>query len=188
MKSSRFPLVYRVWIAASGAVFAAALGLQLFFSLTAYGFLYSEVPLWLCLGSFISLLVGLTIWLCRCVFKKAAGKILAAATGALLSLALAYVGSIFVVVTAIGVHRDVHTSPGGTNRFVAIYNDSYEEPFFAYPMRNRWIYKTVDNGSVWASYFGMDERENYTVEWPSESLAVVEVRNNKIVVDFERWK
>jgi len=73
---ARFPLPYRIWIGASGGVFAVALGLQLFLSLTDYGFL-NDYLLLVCLISFISLLVSLTVLLCRRVFKRVWAKVIA---------------------------------------------------------------------------------------------------------------
>ena len=75
-KSARFPLLFRIWVIASGAVFTVAIGLQLFFSRTDYGFLYNEALLYTCLISCVSLLISLTVWLRRYVLKLRALKAL----------------------------------------------------------------------------------------------------------------
>ena len=75
-QSARFPLPYRIWIGASGGVFAVTLGLPLFLSRTGYGFLNGYL-LWVCLISFISLLVSLTVLLCHRVFKRVWAKVIA---------------------------------------------------------------------------------------------------------------
>lgn len=201
-QSARFPLPYRIWIGASGGIFAIAFGLQLFFSLTDYGFLHNEVLLWFCMDSFIILLVGLTVWLChRRVYKRV--FMVAACVLLILVGFLVFSGTMFFSTMAgqtrtgawsiSGNRHYMHTSPEGTNRFVIMFTGMDEESIYAYPMLNRWIYKEVDNGFVWEAHVHEDE---YTVEWTSESLAVAEVKkyskqtvegenlDNKIVVDF----
>ena len=201
----RFPLLYRIWIITSGAVFAVAMGLQLFFSWTKYGVLYNETLLWTCLGSFIVLIVGLTVWLCRHVYKRKASMASTVAGCVLLSLlgVIVHFAIIFFSVMAGHTATDagsisgnkhyMHTSPEETNQFVIMFTGMDEEAIYAYPMLNRWIYKEVNNGFIWEAHVHEDE---YTVEWPSEQLAIVTVQrentetvvgenpDSRIIVDF----
>jgi len=186
-KSTRFPLHFRIWLIASGAVFAVSAGLLVFFDRTDYGFLYSDALRWVCFISFIVLFTGLTVWLCRCVFKRKVIHALVSVACVLLALAWSF-GWLFGIVTIVhageitstragrisGNRYYVHTSPGGTNQFVIIITVHGGDMYYAYPMLNRWIYKEDDQRPVlvwdWPEY-----TEEYTVEWPSEQQAVVTV-------------
>jgi len=185
-------------------VFVAAMGVQLFFSWTNYGFLYNEVLLWICLVNSIILLVGLTVWRCRYFFWRKALTVIACV---LLSLFAIFAHFAILLASVFGGHTStdagsisgnrhyIHASPEGTNQFVIMFTGMDEESIYAYPMLNRWIYKEVDNGFVWEAHVHEDE---YTVEWQSENLAVVEVNthycddeiiegenlDHKIIVDF----
>ena len=186
-KSARFPLPYRIWIITSGAVFAAAMGLELFFSETGYGFLYDNELLLVCFVSFAVLLIGLTVWLCRRVLKRDAIKVLVSVACGLLAYHCLW-GYGFATR---GSYR-VHTSPGGTNRVVLVHSPNYPLGLIrAYPMRNRWIYEEADNGYVRGDFWHADGE--YVVAWPSERQAVVTTLRestdpdelSKITVDFE---
>jgi len=80
--TTRFPLHFRIWVIASGAVFAAAMGLQLFFSWTNYG----DALLLISIISLPSLHIGLTVWLRRCVLKRKAIKALVSVACYLLTI------------------------------------------------------------------------------------------------------
>jgi hypothetical protein len=190
----------RVWLIASGAVFAISMGLLVFFDMTDYGFLYNGALLWVCYVSFIVLLMGLAVWLCGRLQKRKVRKALASVACALLILVWSYLCLAFVLIEghtgttstdagSILANRDrwVHTSPEGTNRIVVFHASTW---IFAYPMRNRWIYKEVKNGTGWWE----EIEDGYTVEWPSEQQAVVTVEGenpsavngeNQIIVDFK---
>ena len=183
-QGTRFPLVWSIFTAACGVVSIAALSLQLFFSLTDYGFFYSDALLWVGLVSTVCSLICLTVWLHRRAIRRVFPKILTLAACILLSLTC--VATVFIVMfgstmggvtltragSISGNRHYVHTSPNGTNRFVIMFGAMDEELIHAYPMLNRWIYKEVDNGFVWEAHV---QPKDYMVEWPSETLAVIEV-------------
>jgi len=178
-KSVRFPLHFRIWLIASGAVFAVSIGLQLFFSRMNYGFIYNNALLLVCYVSFGVLLTGLTVWLCRRVLKRQAMQVLVWVAFALILYYLVWLGC------ASMKQYLVHISPGGTNR-VAVINIP-PGSIYAYPMLNSWIYRRVANGCVRGA-------SEYTVEWPTEKQAVVTAiswlpddqnESTRIIVDFE---
>ena len=207
MKNPRFPLPYIIWIALSGLVFTVAMGAQLFFSRTAYGFIYNGALLLLCLGSFVVLVSGVCLWLYRHVCKKYFAKMWVVIAG--LSLcAMAFFVHFFIILllstmggktitgagSISGNRHYFHDSPRGTNRFVIMFTGMDEESIYAYPMLNRWIYREIDNGFVWESHLHEDE---YTVEWPTERQAIVTILredtetfegenpDSRIIVNFE---
>jgi len=196
--NTRFPLFYRIWLIASGSVFAVSMGLNEFFIRSDYGFLYNYALLWVCFVSFLSLLVSLTAWLCRRVWKRKVLKILIVITCVLCSLLGLFTLFAFLLpeahtgttITGAGSiiagsdHNEryrVYTSPEGTNQVVVICAAGIIHP---YPMLNRWIYKEVRNGHFWL------EDDWYTVDWPSERQAVVTALSEpedpyrRIIVDF----
>ena len=206
MKSSHLSRGYSLWVTGAGTVFALAMGAQLFFSRTDYGFLYNEALIWLCWGSFANLLVVLTVWLCRRVIKRRAAKALVSVACAVLSLFAfgaawltlflsCMVGHTVTGAGSISGNRyDLHISPGGTDRLVIMFTGADEEQIYAYPMLNRWIYKEIDNGFVWEPHI---QRGEYSVEWETECRAVVEILrysgpavdgenlDDRILVDFD---
>jgi len=211
-KSTCSPLLFRIWVFTSGAVFAVSVGIQSFFSLTDYGFLYNGALLLVCFVSFFALLIGLTMWLCERFYKREVPMIATVVACALLSIVgiWTFVGTLLSSThgghTSTGAGSitwnpySVHTSPEGTSRVVVIHADSR---IYAYPMLNRWIYKEVENEYVWQieEWYEMvngnvvHHLDELVVEWPSERQAIVmilrdtetfegENPDSRIVVDF----
>jgi len=198
----RLTRAYRIWFIVGGIAFLVSFALIIFFSMSDYGFLWDEALHQVGLVSFINLLVSITVWLCRRVLKKIYAKVLTSIACAVLSMISCYLFFIIMWLSLaipsgliIANRHYIHTSPGETNRFVIIFSGMDEEGIYAYPMINCLVYKEVDNGFVWSAHIQPDE---YTVSWPSENQAVVEVlrhddkeitiegRNldDKIIVDF----
>ena len=190
MKPSRSPWLYIIWVGVSGVVFAVAFGMNLYFSLTDYGFLYNGALAWVYRGGFISLMACVNLWLFRSnrlrYFVRTGILITSLSFIAMsffVSAFIAFGGQTFTGAGRItGSRHYLHNSPQGTNRFVIMFTGMDEDSIYAYPMLNRWIYWEADNGFVWEAHVHEDE---YTVEWPSERQAIVEVtrRYSKQIID-----
>ena len=186
-----FPLPYRLWIITSSVVFVLAMAAQIFFSRTAYGFIYNGALLWLCMASFISLAVGLALWLCRCVLDRKSLKALTRAACALLCVLAAALWFATMVISAnagrtatgagsiSGNSYSVYAAPEGRRRVLVLQAGSGGETF-VYPMLGRLLYRELPRG-----YIPGGLSEGYTVVWTSPQRAVVDGR---VVVDFDRLR